>query len=95
MVEGISYDSFGNSTASSLTRYTYTGREFDSDTDLYYNRARWYDPQVGRFISEDPIGLHGRLNAALPPHSAVRLCLTVTYLNLAEAMPPDEAQPHK
>jgi hypothetical protein len=35
MVEGIGYDSFGNSTGSSLTPYTYTGREFDSDTDLF------------------------------------------------------------
>jgi RHS repeat-associated protein len=43
-----------------LTRYTYTGREFDADTGLMYYRARWYDPQVGRFISEDPIGFRGR-----------------------------------
>ena len=56
MVEQIDYDSFGNTEGSSFTRYTYTGREFDSDTGLYYYRARWYDPQVGRFISEDPIG---------------------------------------
>ena len=56
VVEGIGYDSFGNSTGSQLTRYTYTGREFDSDTGLYYYRARFYDPQVGRFISEDPLG---------------------------------------
>jgi RHS repeat-associated protein len=60
----INYDAFGNPTTSaSLTRYTYTGREFDSDTGLYYYRARWYDPQVGRFISEDPIGLTGGVNA--------------------------------
>jgi RHS repeat-associated protein len=62
MVEGIGYDSFGNSTGSSLTRYTYTGREFDPDTGLYYYRARFYDAQVGRFISEDPIALNGGLN---------------------------------
>jgi RHS repeat-associated protein len=62
MVEGIGYDSFGNSTGSLLTRYTYTGREFDSDTGLYYYRARWYEPQVGRFISEDPIGFDGGMN---------------------------------
>lgn len=62
MVEGIGYDSFGNSTGSSLTRYTYTGREFDADTGLYYYRARWYDAQVGRFISEDPLALSGGIN---------------------------------
>jgi len=32
------------------------GREYDGDTCLYYNRARWYDPKIHRFISEDPIG---------------------------------------
>ena len=34
----------------------YTGREWDPETGLYYYRARYYDPKVGRFISEDPIG---------------------------------------
>ncbi len=62
-VSQINYDSFGNPSAgANLTRYTYTGREFDSDTGLYYYRARWYDPKVGRFISEDPIGLVGGIN---------------------------------
>jgi RHS repeat-associated protein len=31
-------------------------------TRLYYARARWYDPQQGRFMSEDPTGLNGGLN---------------------------------
>ena len=63
VVSQISYDSYGNAnTSSNLTRYTYTGREFDSDTGLYYYRARWYDAKVGRFISEDPIGFGGGVN---------------------------------
>ncbi|HBB89106.1 MAG TPA: hypothetical protein DC047_15985 [Blastocatellia bacterium] len=62
VVEEIAYDSFGNSTGSALTRYTYTGREFDRDTHLYYYRARFYDPHIGRFISEDPIRFHGGIN---------------------------------
>ncbi len=52
-------DSFGNSAGSARTRYLYTGRERDPDTGQLYYRARWYDPQVGRFISEDPIGFGG------------------------------------
>ncbi|MBQ0721656.1 MAG: RHS repeat-associated core domain-containing protein, partial [Gammaproteobacteria bacterium] len=32
------------------------------DTDLYYMRARYYDAQIGRFISEDPIGMAGGIN---------------------------------
>jgi len=35
--------------------YAYTGREFDT-SELYYYRARYYDPTIERFISEDPIG---------------------------------------
>ncbi len=58
-VEQESYDSFGNSAGSARTRYGYTGRERDSDTGMLYYRARFYDPQVGRFISEDPIGFRG------------------------------------
>jgi RHS repeat-associated protein len=57
----LAYDSFGNViSGSASTRYTYTGREIDSDVGLMYYRARWYDPQQGRFISEDPIGFNGR-----------------------------------
>jgi RHS repeat-associated protein len=53
------YDSFGNLTASTgkiTNPFQYTGREFDSETGLYYYRARYYDPTSGRFTSEDPSG---------------------------------------
>jgi RHS repeat-associated protein len=40
----------------------FTGREWDPETGLYYYRARYYDPKVGRFISEDPIGFEGSLH---------------------------------
>lgn len=40
----------------------FAGREYDAETGLYYNRARYYDPQIGRFISEDPIGIAGGMN---------------------------------
>ena len=52
----LAYDSFGNLTGSSPTRYTFTGREHDSELGIMYYRARWYDPAQGRFASEDPIG---------------------------------------
>ena len=51
------YDSFGNVTASSGTlphSFQYTGREADLETGLYYYRARYQDPTIGRFLSEDP-----------------------------------------
>jgi len=40
----------------------FSGRELDSETGLYYNRARYYDPQLGRFLSEDPAGLAAGVN---------------------------------
>jgi len=59
------YDSFGNATASSGTitnPVRYTGREFDAETGLYDYRARYYDPTVGRFNSEDPVGFSADIN---------------------------------
>jgi RHS repeat-associated protein len=53
------YDSFGNVVSESdtvLSRYLFTGREWDDESGLQYNRARYYDPEAGRFIGEDPIG---------------------------------------
>jgi RHS repeat-associated protein len=58
------YDSYGNTTTSAtvVNPYRYTGREFDTETGLYYYRARYYDQSVGRFLSEDPSGLGGGIN---------------------------------
>jgi RHS repeat-associated protein len=41
--------------------FQYTGRENDGN-GLYYYRARYYNPSIGRFISEDPIGFRGGIN---------------------------------
>ena len=46
----------------SPNRLLYAAREWDTETQLYYNRARYYDAAVGRFVSEDPIGLAGGIN---------------------------------
>ncbi|KAF0247349.1 MAG: RHS repeat-associated core domain-containing protein [bacterium] len=56
VVERLQYDSFGLTPSSYSTRYQYTGREKDEQTKLMYYRARWYDPEQGRFLTEDPIG---------------------------------------
>ena len=62
IVSSATYDSFGNATGNLSTRYQYTGREKDETTGLMYYRNRWYDSNLGRFISEDPIGLSGGIN---------------------------------
>ncbi len=57
-----SYDAYGTILESPGTvdqPYTYTGREFDSESGLYYYRARAYESVTGRFIQKDPIGFRG------------------------------------
>jgi RHS repeat-associated protein len=59
-----SYSAFGQTaqTGSVVNPFRFTGREFDSETGLYYYRARYYDPRIGRFLSEDPVGFKGGIN---------------------------------
>lgn len=61
VVQSYSYDSFGmlKPSTSFENSYTYTGREWDKQTGLYYYRARYYDSIEGRFFSKDPIGFEG------------------------------------
>lgn len=62
VVQSYEYTSFGE-----LKKYggkvknsfTFTGREWDKETGLYFYRARYYDPETGRFITKDPIGFAG------------------------------------
>ena len=35
--------------------FSFAGREWDKELEMYYNRARFYDPSIGRFIGEDPV----------------------------------------
>ncbi|MFH2138363.1 MAG: RHS repeat-associated core domain-containing protein [Candidatus Omnitrophota bacterium] len=64
VVESYEYDSFGNLKSQPATGnpYTYTSREYDAETELYFYRARYYDSSVGRFISADIIGFFGGIN---------------------------------
>jgi RHS repeat-associated protein len=60
-----SYDAYGiilDSPGAVDQPYTYTGREFDQETGLYYYRARYYDAQIGKFTQRDPIGRVGGNN---------------------------------
>jgi RHS repeat-associated protein len=56
LAQTYTYDSFGNTknSSGSLTNFfRYAGREFDTESGLYFNLARYYDPSTGRFLSED------------------------------------------
>lgn len=60
IVAAYGYEPFGATTATgnSSNPYQFTGRENDG-TGLYYFRSRYYEPALGRFISEDPLGFGG------------------------------------
>jgi RHS repeat-associated protein len=67
----ITYDAWGKPTVSGLSSLTlaWKGLHWESGSahgggsqGLYYMRARWYDPELGRFLSEDPVGIQGGLN---------------------------------
>jgi RHS repeat-associated protein len=63
-IDTITYDGFGNVTnetsASNGDRWKFTGREFDTETGLQFNRARYYAPFDGRWTTQDPLGFAGR-----------------------------------
>jgi RHS repeat-associated protein len=72
------YTAFGtveNQTGSTTNAYRYTAEYFDADIGLQYNRARWYDPNAGRFTKQDnfriddatPITLHRYIYAYADP----------------------------
>ncbi len=51
------YDAWGNPLVQagiSANKFAYTGHQVDAETGLYYFKARYYDPTIGRFISQDP-----------------------------------------
>ena len=66
MVKSYAYDAFGNILSETGTlahnAFTYTVRELHARSGLYYYRARFYDPALGRFITQDPIGHLGGIN---------------------------------
>ncbi|WP_158265599.1 RHS repeat-associated core domain-containing protein [Blastopirellula marina] len=59
----LTYDAFGNITAETNAAvdflFAFTGRERDEESDLQYNRARYYDAAIGKWVAEDPIGFAG------------------------------------
>ena len=52
------YDPWGNLLqGGSVPGYAFTGREWDTQSELYFFRARLFSPTLGRFLSQDPLGL--------------------------------------
>jgi RHS repeat-associated protein len=51
-----------DTTDNPLCPFIFTGRRYDPETEIYYYRARYYVPELGRFISRDPIGYLGGMS---------------------------------
>lgn len=61
----MAYDEYGMLGSGSVVTgqpYRYTGRRFDTESNLYYYRARYYAPELGRFLQVDPVGYRDDLN---------------------------------
>ena len=72
------YEAFGtllNQTGSTENNYLFTGENLDPNSGFYYLRARWLNPEIGRFVStdpfegiqNDPVSLHAYLYVANNP----------------------------
>ena len=57
-----SYGPFGEPSQTSGTRFKYTGQTFMPNLGLYYCKARFYAPGLGRFLQTDPVGYADDLN---------------------------------
>ncbi|MBI3792519.1 MAG: RHS repeat-associated core domain-containing protein [Gemmatimonadetes bacterium] len=89
LVNQYTYEPFGNAltaTESISQPIRFSARELDATTGLYYLRARYFDPTLGRFISEDPLGSSGGQNTyvyvlnnpvSLVDPSGTRPCISV------------------
>jgi RHS repeat-associated protein len=56
------YDEYGQPSGTNLGRFQYTGQAWMPERGLYYYKARFYDPRLGRFLQTDPVGYKDDLN---------------------------------
>lgn len=87
--ERIERSTWGAAAGDPGTPLRFQGQYADVETGLHYNRHRYYDPEAGRYISPDPLGLAGGFNDHLYARNPVR---EVDPLGLITAKEAAEAQ---
>jgi RHS repeat-associated protein len=87
-----------------LQPHRFQGQTYDIETGLHYNRFRYYDPDAGRFVSHDPIGLLGGENQFqyapnpvewVDPYGLAKCKLSKKDKNAMGPKPKDMADPHR
>ncbi|MFD4462218.1 DUF6531 domain-containing protein, partial [Nocardia sp. NPDC058480] len=53
------------------TPHRFQGQQYDCESGLHYNRHRYYDPETGRYLTQDPLGLDPAPNPMTYPHNPV------------------------
>lgn len=83
-------DSFGKARMTvgdeEFCNYLYQGQMYDKETGLAYNRFRYYDPEIGNYISQDPIGLEGGNPTLYGYVGDPTICIDVFGLDLTDQM---------
>lgn len=62
VMESFAYSPYGESSTATGNPYRFTGRRIDAETGLYYCRARYYSPSMGRFLQTYPVGYDDQMN---------------------------------
>ncbi|NCB94635.1 MAG: RHS repeat-associated core domain-containing protein, partial [Clostridia bacterium] len=81
-VSGYQYDSWGkllkitgNQELGKLNPFRYRGYYYDNETELYYLNSRYYDPEVGRFVSADDLAVLDGANDHIIENNLFAYCL--------------------
>lgn len=63
------------------------GQQYNEESGLYYNRHRYYNPEQGRYITQDPIGLMGGWNLYQYPLNPISRSDPLGLVNLGQGIP--------
>ena len=104
----MTYSAWGNVLVEEATaieqKLRFQGQYHDVETGLNYNQFRYYEPIIGRFVSQDPIGLFGGTNqyqyapnpiSWIDPYGLTTCCLSAADKDEMGPPPPGMQKPHR